>query len=250
MGTALGSLYFGLEPATEIQFLNVDERPWQGRRAPAAYYRLSADRRGERIAVRLARLRRWFIDGAEAHAPDEGQRPCAAGDRGADEGGGCGDQPHGRQEGAARCRSSLIDNLPSGVHLLRPSPATVCGGGDTRAPDLRRARIRACRRAGLSRCMGCASGQIVRDSDRSVLTRIMDHHPIAIEATAEKLIRRSPQIQAKAPIVEFAEALNDEFAVGIEVARPLLEREKIAVAVVEDLKDVERCPGKLVKKVM
>ena len=89
-----------------------------------------------------------------------------------------------------------------------------------------------------------------RTSDRRVVTWIMDHHPIAIQAAAEKLECRSPQIEAKAPIVEFAKALNDKFAVGIEVARPLLECQKIAVAVVEDLKDAEWCPGKLVKEVM
>jgi transposase len=35
----------------------VDERPWQGRRAPAAYYRFSPDRRGERPRDHLARFR-------------------------------------------------------------------------------------------------------------------------------------------------------------------------------------------------
>ena len=35
----------------------VDERPWQGERAPAAYYRFSPDRRGERPRDHLARFR-------------------------------------------------------------------------------------------------------------------------------------------------------------------------------------------------
>ncbi len=35
----------------------VDERPWQGGRAPAAYYRFSPDRRGERPRDHLARFR-------------------------------------------------------------------------------------------------------------------------------------------------------------------------------------------------
>lgn len=35
----------------------VDERPWQGTRAPAAYYRFSPDRRGERPRDHLARFR-------------------------------------------------------------------------------------------------------------------------------------------------------------------------------------------------
>jgi len=46
-------------------------------------------------------------------------------------------------------------------------------------------------------------------SDRSVYTRISNYHPVAIQAVAKKLVSRSPQIQAEAPIVEFAEALND-----------------------------------------
>jgi transposase len=35
----------------------VDERPWQGRRPQAAYYRFSPDRRGERPRDHLARFR-------------------------------------------------------------------------------------------------------------------------------------------------------------------------------------------------
>ena len=35
----------------------VDERPWQGKRTPAAYYRFSPDRRGERPRDHLARFR-------------------------------------------------------------------------------------------------------------------------------------------------------------------------------------------------
>jgi transposase len=35
----------------------VDERPWQGGRAPSAYYRFSPDRRGERQRDHLARFR-------------------------------------------------------------------------------------------------------------------------------------------------------------------------------------------------
>jgi transposase len=37
--------------------LVVDERPWQGGRAPAAYYRFSPDRRGERPRDHLAFFR-------------------------------------------------------------------------------------------------------------------------------------------------------------------------------------------------
>jgi hypothetical protein len=60
----------------------------------------------------------------------------------------------------------------------------------------------------------------------SVHIRIMQHHPVAIQAAAEKLVCRPPQM-AKAPIVEFTKALNNECTVGIEVARPLLEGEEI-----------------------
>src|SRR6188472_67218 len=69
-------------------------------------------------------------------------------------------------------------------------------------------------------------------SDRGVLSRIVNHHPIAIQAAAKKLIGRSPQIQAEAPIVEFAEALDNKIPLGVEVAGPLLEGEEIAVPVV------------------
>jgi len=74
-------------------------------------------------------------------------------------------------------------------------------------------------------------------SHRSVYTRISNYHPVAIQAVAKKLVSRSPQIQPEAPIVEFAEALNDECPIGIKVPRPLLEGEEIAVAVAEDLKE-------------
>ena len=47
---------------------------------------------------------------------------------------------------------------------------------------------------------------------------MMDQDPIAIETAAKKLVCCSPQIQAKAAIVEFTEALNDACTVGIEVA--------------------------------
>ena len=87
-------------------------------------------------------------------------------------------------------------------------------------------------------------------SDRSVSVRIVDYHPIAIQASAKELVCRPRQIQAKATIVELTELLDDEFAVGIEIACPLLEREEIAVAVVEDFQNVERRPGKLGKKIM
>src|SRR5271166_3571759 len=78
----------------------------------------------------------------------------------------------------------------------------------------------------------------------------MNYHPIAIKAAAKELVCRSPEVQTKATIVELTEPLDDEFAVGIEVARPLLEGEEIAVAVVADFQNMELCPGKLVEKVM
>ncbi|HEY5945170.1 MAG TPA: hypothetical protein VIV40_06750 [Kofleriaceae bacterium] len=59
-----------------------------------------------------------------------------------------------------------------------------------------------------------------------------------------------PKIQAEAPIVEVAEVLDDELAVRIEVARPLLEGQEIAVAVVEDFENVQRRLGKFVEKVV
>jgi hypothetical protein len=85
-------------------------------------------------------------------------------------------------------------------------------------------------------------------SDRGVLSRIVNHHPIAIQAAAKKLIGRSPQIQAEAPIVEFAETLDNEILLGVEVAGPFLEGEEIAVTVVEDLQRSQRRLGKLVEK--
>src|SRR5271169_2320427 len=87
-------------------------------------------------------------------------------------------------------------------------------------------------------------------SDRGVAARVVNHHPIAIKAAAKELVCRSPEIQTKATIVELTEPLDDEFAVGIEVACPLSEGEEIAVAVVEDFQNVELCPGKPVEKVV
>src|SRR5260370_19427584 len=78
----------------------------------------------------------------------------------------------------------------------------------------------------------------------------MDEHTIAVQAAAKKLVCRPPQIQAKTPVVELTEAVDDKFTVGIEVARPLLKGEKIAVPVVEDFEGAQGCPGQLVEKVM
>src|SRR6478735_7411718 len=87
-------------------------------------------------------------------------------------------------------------------------------------------------------------------SDRGILSRIVNHHPIAIQTAAKKLIGRSPQIQAEAPIVEFAEALDNKIPLGVEVAGPLLEGEEIAVPVVEDFQRSQRRLGKPAEKVV
>jgi transposase len=58
----------------------VDERPWQGGRAPAAYYRFSPDRRGERPRDHLARFR--GVIQADAFSGYQAlTRPAAVGDR-------------------------------------------------------------------------------------------------------------------------------------------------------------------------
>src|SRR5947208_1529180 len=81
-------------------------------------------------------------------------------------------------------------------------------------------------------------------------TWVMDNHAIAIEAPAKELVRGTPEVQAKATIVELAEPLDDEFAVGIEVTCPLPKGKEIAVAIVEDLEDADRGTGKPVKKIV
>src|SRR4029077_12101874 len=75
-------------------------------------------------------------------------------------------------------------------------------------------------------------------------------HAIAVEAAAQKLVGGAPEIEAEAPVVEIAEALDDEFPVGVEIARPLLEGEEIAVAVVQDLHHLQRGLGELVEEIV
>src|SRR5579863_10275572 len=82
------------------------------------------------------------------------------------------------------------------------------------------------------------------------ILRQLDDHAIAVEASAEELVRRPPEIEAEAPVVELAEALDHVRPVGVEIARPLLEGQEIAVSVVEDFDHLERRLGKLVEKVV
>src|SRR6516225_1690539 len=98
------------------------------------------------------------------------------------------------------------------------------------APLPARSVLRLCCNACAQYCNGV--GGRVEASDRGVAPGVMNDHPVAIEAAAKELVCRSPEIQTKATIVEFAEPLGDKFVIGVEVARPLLEGEEIAVAVV------------------
>src|SRR5437660_1796785 len=65
--------------------------------------------------------------------------------------------------------------------------------------------------------------------------RVLDDHAEAAEPTAEELIGRSPQVEPEPAEIELAELPHYGLSVAVEIAGPLLEREEIAVAVVEDL---------------
>ncbi len=58
--------------------------------------------------------------------------------------------------------------------------------------------------------------------------RISDNHPVAIQASAEKFVGGTPKVKSETAIIELAKFLHDSVAVVIEIARPLLECEKIA----------------------
>jgi len=80
--------------------------------------------------------------------------------------------------------------------------------------------------------------------------RTSDDHPVAIEATAEKFVGGAPKVQPETAIVEFAKLLHDSVAVLVKIARPLLEREKIAEAIVEHFLHTQRSSGHLVEEVV
>src|SRR6476659_4504699 len=70
--------------------------------------------------------------------------------------------------------------------------------------------------------------------------RISNDHPVAIEAAAEKFVRGAPKVEPETTIVELAKLLHDGVAVLVEIARPLLERQKIAEAIVEHFLHAQR----------
>src|SRR5262249_51894988 len=75
--------------------------------------------------------------------------------------------------------------------------------------------------------------------------RFDQDHPVARETAAQEFVGRAPQIKTKAAVIKIAEPLNDKIAVGVEIARPLLECEKIAVAVVAYLGHFQLGAGEL-----
>src|SRR5262245_59412945 len=61
----------------------------------------------------------------------------------------------------------------------------------------------------------------------SALRRLLNDHPVAIQAPAFEFVCGAPQVKPETPVIEFAEAADHEVAVLIEVPRPLLEGEEI-----------------------
>ena len=56
----------------------------------------------------------------------------------------------------------------------------------------------------------------------------MDHHPIAVEAAGEEFICRTPQVQSKAPVVEFTEVFDNEFTIKTVLPFRLSDRREKA----------------------
>src|SRR5690348_2691402 len=119
----------------------------------------------------------------------------------------------GRPAGNARA--------PPGGGAAPPDPPRLCRcAGECRSPferpfrDARRARSD---RRSWAACLGRHRGA--------------DDHAIAVEASAKEFIGRAPEIEAEAPVVEIAEALDHGLAVDVEVARPLLEGKEVAVEI-------------------
>src|SRR5215207_9173871 len=63
----------------------------------------------------------------------------------------------------------------------------------------------------------------------------VDDHPVAVEAPAQELVRRAPEVKPETPVVELAEPGHHRLAVRLEVPRPLPEGETAVVPVVVHL---------------
>src|SRR5262245_11966580 len=83
-----------------------------------------------------------------------------------------------------------------------------------------------------------------------IVSGIRDDHPIAVEAPAQKLIGRTPEIQSEAAVIEFPKFLHHGVAVMIQIDRPLLKGQKIAETVVKHLLNTQRRGGHLVEKIV
>jgi len=76
------------------------------------------------------------------------------------------------------------------------------------------------------------------------------NHSVAAETPGKKLVRRPPEIQSEAAIVEITKTLYHCGLVSVEVERPLLKGKKIAVAVVMKGQQLERCLREFFKEIM
>jgi hypothetical protein len=78
----------------------------------------------------------------------------------------------------------------------------------------------------------------------------VNDHSIAIETSTQELVSCSPQIEPKSAIIELTETLDHELSIPVEVARPLLKCEEIAMPVIEQLLDAHGRLRELVQEIM
>jgi hypothetical protein len=80
--------------------------------------------------------------------------------------------------------------------------------------------------------------------------RILDNHTIAVQTSAQKLVGGTPEVQAKAAILEVTEPLDDEVLISLEIQRPLVEGQVVAVTIIEDLENLKRRLCQLIQEVV